>query len=157
RAVVEAVRGLIPKPRPSLDSRGPGQVTSLYSAVSLAQDPPPLIVGERTNANGSKRFRELLLVENWEAMVEMAKEQVAEGAHVLDVCTAYVGRDEARDMTEVLKRFATQVTLPICIDTTQLDVLETSLKLLGGRALINSINLEDGEGKADRICELARE
>src|SRR5256885_4953297 len=90
-------------------------------------------------------------------MVEMAKEQTKEGAHILDVCAAFTGRDEVRDMTEVLRRFATQVTLPIMIDTTQLDVLEASLGLLGGRAIINSINLEDGEGKLDRICELARE
>ncbi|HZS42163.1 MAG TPA: methionine synthase, partial [Polyangia bacterium] len=152
-ALAEAVRGLVPRARPQ---KAPPQVTSLYTAMSLTQDPPPLIVGERTNANGSKKFREHLLKEDWEAMVEMAKEQVQEGAHILDVCTAYVGRDEVRDMTEALKRFATQVALPICVDTTQLDVLEASLKLLGGRALINSINLEDGEGKADRICELAR-
>jgi 5-methyltetrahydrofolate--homocysteine methyltransferase len=153
RALVEAVRDLQPAPRPS---RAPAQVTSLYSAVGLTQDPPPLIVGERTNANGSKKFKELLLKDDWEAMVEMAKEQVQEGAHILDVCTAYVGRDEVRDMSEALRRFATQVPLPLCIDTTQLDVLEAGLKLVGGRALINSINLEDGEGKADRICELAR-
>ncbi len=157
RAVAQAVRGLIPRERPARGTTQPPSVTSLYTAVSLTQDPAPLIVGERTNANGSKKFRELLLAEDWEAMVEMAKEQVREGAHILDVCTAYVGRDESRDMTETLRRFATQVALPICVDTTQLDVLEASLKLLGGRALINSINLEDGEGKADRICELARE
>ncbi|HEY7955879.1 MAG TPA: homocysteine S-methyltransferase family protein, partial [Polyangia bacterium] len=155
RALAEAVRGLTPRPRPAREAEK-AQVTSLYSAVTLTQDPAPLIVGERTNANGSKKFRELLLNESWEAMVEMAKDQVHEGAHVLDVCTAYVGRDEVRDMTEVLRRFSTQVALPICVDTTQLDVLEACLKLLGGRALINSINLEDGEGKADRICELAR-
>jgi 5-methyltetrahydrofolate--homocysteine methyltransferase len=153
RALAEAVRGLRPTPRPP---RAAPSVTSLYSAVGLTQDPAPLIVGERTNANGSKKFKELLLREDWEAMVEMAKEQVHEGAHLIDVCTAYVGRDEVRDMTEALRRFATQVPLPLCIDTTQLDVLEASLKLVGGRALINSINLEDGEGKADRICELAR-
>jgi 5-methyltetrahydrofolate--homocysteine methyltransferase len=154
-ALTAAVRGLVPRMRPVRQSAAPS-VTSLYSAVTLSQDPPPLIVGERTNANGSKKFRELLLKEDWEAMVEMAKEQVGEGAHLIDVCTAYVGRDEARDMTEAVRRFATQVPLPLCIDTTQLDVLEATLKLCGGRTLINSINLEDGEGKADRICELAR-
>src|SRR5262249_12057517 len=134
----------------------PAQVTSLYIAQPLEQSPPPLIVGERTNANGSKKFRELLLAEDWEGIVEMGKEAAGEGAHVLDVCTAYVGRPESRDMGEVLRRFATQVTLPIMVDTTQLDVLEASLKLLGGRAIVNSVNLEDGEGKADRVCELAR-
>ncbi len=153
RAVAERVANRTPSPRPPRQS---AQVTSLYVTTLLGQEPPPLIVGERTNANGSKKFRELLLRENWEGMVEMGKEASGEGAHVLDVCTAFVGRNESRDMTEVLRRFATQVTLPIMVDTTQLDVLEVALKLLGGRAIINSINLEDGEPKADRICELAR-
>src|SRR4030095_3022234 len=103
---------------------------ALPPPVTLSQDPPPLIVGERTNANGSKKFRELLLREDWEAMVETAKEQVEEGARVLDGCNAHVGRDEVRDMTQTLRRFATAVSLPICVDTTQLDVLEASLKLL---------------------------
>lgn len=131
-------------------------VSSTYSAVPLDQDgTSPLIVGERCNANGSKKFKELLLAEDWEGVVEMGKEEVAEGAHVLDVCTAYVGRDEVKDMTEVLTRFATQVTAPVMIDSTQLDVLEAGLKLVGGRAIINSINLEDGEEKFDKICELS--
>ena len=151
--IVAAVAQLTPRPRPESQ---PPQVTSIYVACPLDQSPPPLIVGERTNSNGSKKFRELLLRDDWEGMVEMGKEAIHEGAHVLDVCTAYVGRPEARDMSEVLKRFATQVTLPLMVDTTQLDVLEASLKLLGGRAIINSVNLEDGEGKADRIFELAR-
>ncbi|MSP62233.1 MAG: methionine synthase [Myxococcales bacterium] len=153
RALASAVAGLTPKPRPKAQ---PPHVASLYVACPLTQDPSPLIVGERTNSNGSRKFRDLLLKDDWEGMVEMGKEAIHEGAHILDVCTAYVGRPEVRDMTEVLKRFVTQVTLPIMIDTTQLDVLEASLKLCGGRAIINSINLEDGEPKADQICELAR-
>lgn len=135
----------------------PPHVTSIYSAVPLDQQgTSPLIIGERVNANGSKRFRELMLAEDWEAIVAMGQEEVAEGSHVLDVCTAYVGRDEVKDMSEVLKRFSTQITAPLMIDSTQLDVLEAGLKLTGGRSIINSINLEDGEGKFDRICELAR-
>lgn len=131
-------------------------VSSTYSAVPLDQDGSScLIMGERCNANGSKKFKELLLAEDWEGIVEMGKEEVQEGAHVLDVCTAFVGRDETRDMTEVLTRFATQVTAPVMIDSTQLDVLEAGLKLLGGRSIINSINLEDGEEKFDKICELS--
>src|SRR5262249_43492578 len=106
-ALAAAVSGLTPHPRPPRQTAAPA-VTSLYSAVPLTQDPAPLIVGERTNANGSKKFRELMLKEDWEAMVEMAKEQVSEGAHLIDVCTAYVGRDEVRDMTEAVRRFATQ-------------------------------------------------
>jgi 5-methyltetrahydrofolate--homocysteine methyltransferase len=154
RAVVEATRDLVPRPRPAAQ---PAQVASLYVSVPLAQQPAPLIVGERTNANGSKKFRDLLLAEDWDGMVELGRDQAKEGAHVIDVCTAFVGRDEARDMTEVLRRFATSVTSPIMIDTTQVDVLEAALKLLGGRALVNSVNLEDGEGKADRVVSLARE
>lgn len=131
-------------------------VSSIYSSVPLDQPgSSPLLIGERTNANGSKQFKELLLKEDWESIVEMGRKEAAEGSHVLDVCTAYVGRNEVKDMTEVLSRFATQVTAPIMIDSTQLDVLEAGLKLLGGRSIINSINLEDGEGKFNKVCELA--
>lgn len=153
RELFRRVGSLAPKePRGSLDPH----VTSNYVAVPLDQPgTSPLIIGERCNANGSKKFREHLLTENWEAIVEMAREEVSEGAHVLDVCTAYVGRNEIRDMTEIVSRFVGQVTAPLMIDSTQLDVLEAALKLIGGRAIINSINLEDGEDKFDKICELA--
>jgi 5-methyltetrahydrofolate--homocysteine methyltransferase len=131
-------------------------VSSTFTAIPIDQEgTSPLIVGERCNANGSKLFREALLREDWEAIVELGREEVAEGAHVVDVCTAYVGRDEVRDMREVLTRFSSQVTAPIMVDSTQVDVLEESLKLIGGRPLINSINLEDGEEKFDTICRLA--
>ena len=150
----EPVRAFYGRPRPEYKTGG--QASSLYMSVPLLQEPPPLIIGERSNANGSKKFRELLLREDFEGLVEVGREQVAEGAHLIDVCTAYVGRDEVRDMREVLRRYATQITQPLVIDTTQLDVLEESLKLLGGRAVINSVNLEDGEEKANRICALAR-
>ena len=153
RIVYERVGGLSPQRRPHDFN---SHVSSSFHAVALDQDgSTPLIVGERCNANGSKKFKEILLAEDWEAAVEMARDEAREGSHVLDVCTAFVGRDEARDMTEVLRRFSTQVTAPLMIDSTQLDVLEAGLKLLGGRSIINSINLEDGEGKFDRICELA--
>lgn len=154
KALYERVGGLEPK-RP-----GPGiepHLTSTYSAVPLDQPgSSPLIVGERCNSNGSKQFRELLLKEEWENIVDMARNEAGQGAHILDVCTAYVGRDEVRDMREVVSRFTSQVTAPLMIDTTQLDVLESTLKLIGGRAIINSINLEDGEEKFDKICELAK-
>lgn len=153
RALYERVGSLAPKhPQGTLEPH----VASNYSAVALDQPgTSPLIVGERCNANGSKLFKEYLLEENWEGIVEMARKEVQEGAHVLDVCTAYVGRDERRDMHEVLSRFVGQVTAPLMIDSTQIDVLESALKLIGGRAIINSINLEDGEEKFDKICELA--
>ena len=153
-AIAEAVRGLAPRPRPE---RYAPHLASLYSACPMDQDSGPLLVGERTNANGSLKFRELLLAEDWDGIVELAKEQAAEGAHVLDVCVAYVGRDEVRDMTEVLRRVVGAVPIPIMIDTTQVDVLEAALKLIGGRPIVNSINLEDGEDKFDRIAALARD
>ncbi len=153
RELYNRLGGLAPKARPH-DFKS--HVSSTYSAVPLDQDgTSPLIVGERCNANGSAKFKELLLKEDWEGIVEMGRGEVEEGAHVLDVCTAFVGRDEVRDMREVLSRFNTQVTAPIMIDSTQLDVLEEGLKLIAGRPIINSINLEDGEGKFDKICELA--
>ena len=129
-------------------------VASMYAATPMKVDIPPVLIGERCNANGSKRFRDLLLAEDWDGIVGMAKEQVREGAHVLDVCVAYVGRDEARDMTEVIRRFNTQVTIPLMIDSTELEVIETALKLCAGRAIVNSINLEDGEERPNRVLEL---
>ncbi len=153
REVYNRVGSLSPRVR---KPEFPAHVSSTYSAVPLDQDgTTPLIVGERCNANGSKAFRELLLVDDWERMVEMGRSEVEEGSHVLDLCTAYVGRDEVRDMSELVTRFASQVTAPIMVDSTQIDVLEAALKRIGGRAIINSINLEDGEDKFDAICELA--
>ncbi|MEY3160775.1 MAG: 5-methyltetrahydrofolate--homocysteine methyltransferase, partial [Planctomycetota bacterium] len=149
----EAVRGLVPQARPR-DYQP--QVASLFHSVPLTQDSGPLLIGERTNANGSKKFRELMLASDTDGMVQMAREQVHEGAHVLDVCTAYVGRNEAQDITKLLSAMVTKVTAPVMIDSTQIDVVEAALKITPGRAIINSINLEDGEEKADRLCELAR-
>lgn len=131
-------------------------VSSIYSAVPMRLEPAPLMVGERCNANGSKKFKGLLADENYDAMVAMAKEQIREGAHLLDVCVAYVGRDEQRDMTEAIRRFNTQVTLPLVIDSTEVPVIEAALKLCAGRAVINSINFEDGTDKADQILRLAQ-
>jgi 5-methyltetrahydrofolate--homocysteine methyltransferase len=153
QAVAEAVRGLKPAERPR-DYQP--QLASLFHSVPLDQDTGPLIVGERTNANGSRKFKELMLAGDLEGMLQMAKEQVHEGSHVLDVCTAYVGRDEAADMTRLLRAMVTKVTAPIMIDSTQLDVVEAALKVIPGRPIINSINLEDGEGRADKLCALAR-
>ncbi len=131
-------------------------VASIYSSVAMRVEPAPLMVGERCNANGSRKFKRLLSDEDWDAMVAMAKEQVREGAHLLDVCVAYVGRDEQRDMTEVMRRFNTQVSLPLVIDSTEVNVLECALKLCAGRAIINSINFEEGTGKAAQIIRLAK-
>ncbi|MCC7438586.1 MAG: homocysteine S-methyltransferase family protein [Armatimonadetes bacterium] len=154
---IRALRQLIDTtPRANRQWEYTPSVASLYSAVTMRVDPAPLLIGERCNANGSKKFRELLARQDYDAMVAMAKEQVREGAHVLDLCVAYVGRNEQQDMTEAVKRMATQVALPLCIDSTETHVLEAALKLYGGRAIINSINLEDGTEKADAVLELAR-
>lgn len=154
KEVFERVGGLAPLLRPKDFA---SHISSIYSAVALDQDVGPLIVGERCNANGSKAFKELLLKESWDEIVDMGRREVEEGAHALDVCTAFVGRNEARDMSEVLSRFATQVTAPVMIDSTQFEVLEAALKLLGGRSIINSINLEDGEPKFNQVASLAVE
>jgi 5-methyltetrahydrofolate--homocysteine methyltransferase len=131
-------------------------ISSLYSAVQMHLDPPPLLIGERCNANGSKQFRELLLEDRYDDIVAMAKEQIREGAHLLDVCVAYVGRDESRDMREVVSRFNTQVSIPLMIDSTEVEVLEEALKHNAGKAIVNSINLEDGEERVARVLALCK-
>ncbi len=132
-------------------------VSSLYQSVTLHQEPGPLIVGERTNANGSKKFRDLLALEDYDGLVGVARDQQREGAHMLDVCTAYVGRDEVWDMEQFLVRAITQTTLPLMIDSTEVSVLERALQLAPGKCVVNSINFEDGEGKARRVLDLCRD
>jgi 5-methyltetrahydrofolate--homocysteine methyltransferase len=157
RQVVEAVRDVERAPRSP--AREPS-VTSIYSPVTLAQDLSVLMIGERTNANGSKAFREAMLAADWDTCVKMANEQIKEGAHVLDVCVDYVGRDGALDMDEIAGRFATQASVPLVIDSTEPQVLEAALQHIGGRAILNSANLEDGElpgSRMDRVFSLARD
>ncbi len=162
RALADAVKRLEPgtedhrRHLSTLDLSPSSCVASLYQSVALKQDTGILIVGERTNATGSKKFRELLFAGDFDGMNELATEQVAEGAHVLDVSVAWTGRDEVRDMREVLKRFATSVPIPIMIDSTQPEVMEEALEHLGGRAILNSVNLEDGLQKFDRVARLAK-
>ncbi|MFZ1978853.1 MAG: methionine synthase [Bacteroidota bacterium] len=131
-------------------------VSSLYHAVSLRTDNPPTIVGERANANGSKLFRDLLLKEDWEGIVAMGREQVKEGSHLLDVCAAYVGRNETADLKEIISRFNRQVTAPLMIDSTEPAALESALRQIGGKAIVNSINLEDGEARLGKIITLCK-
>ncbi|WP_189912813.1 homocysteine S-methyltransferase family protein, partial [Streptomyces albogriseolus] len=157
RRLVERVRELAPverEPRPE-----PG-AASLYQSVPFRQDTSYLAIGERTNANGSKKFREAMLEGRWDDCVEMAREQIREGAHMLDLCVDYVGRDGVADMRELAGRFATASTLPIVLDSTEVDVIRAGLEMLGGRAVINSVNYEDGDGPESRfarVTELARE
>jgi 5-methyltetrahydrofolate--homocysteine methyltransferase len=134
--------------------------SSIYSHVPFEQELAYLAIGERTNANGSKKFREAMLASDFDTCVQMAREQVKEGAHVLDVCVDYVGRDGTVDMDEIAGRFATQASLPLVFDSTEPQVLEAGLRHHGGKALLNSANLEEGdaEGKRmDRVFGLARE
>jgi 5-methyltetrahydrofolate--homocysteine methyltransferase len=149
--VCEVVGNLAPKVR-NIDFAP--SVSSIYTSVALHIDPAPLIVGERTNTNGSRKFKQLLQKEDWDSMVAMARDQEKEGAHVLDVCTAYVGRDEVRDMNILIKRLNTEMQIPLVIDTTEFNVLESSLQLVAGKPIVNSINLEDGEEKMLRKVEL---
>ena len=157
RAVVEAVRGITPKPRrPEHDP----SVTSLYSPVPIEQDNSFLIIGERTNANGSKAFRDAMLRGDWDTCLKMATEQIREGSHVLDVCVDYVGRDGTVDMNEIASRFATQASVPLVLDSTEPQVMEAGLQFAGGRCILNSANLEDGEepgSRLDRVFSLARD
>lgn len=131
-------------------------VASLFQQVELRQDNAILSIGERCNANGSKKFREAQDREDWDTCLDMAKEQVREGSHTLDICTAFVGRDEVRDMSEMLTRLRGSITAPLVIDSTELIVLEAALKLYGGKAIINSINFEDGEEPAHKRMQLAK-
>lgn len=131
-------------------------VASIYNSVPLSIDRPPILVGERCNANGSKQFKKLLEENDYDSMLNIAKEQIKEGAHILDVCVAFVGRDEKKDMEEVIKRFNTSVTIPLMIDSTEISVIETALKNYAGKAIINSINFEEGTKKAGEILNLAK-
>jgi 5-methyltetrahydrofolate--homocysteine methyltransferase len=131
-------------------------LASLYTPVTVEQENAFLAIGERANANGSRAFRDLLLAGDWDGIVQLARSQTREGAHVLDVCVDYVGRDGVADIVEVVDRYATQSTLPLVIDSTEPDVIEAALIRVGGRATINSINLEDGRTKADQLLPLAR-
>jgi 5-methyltetrahydrofolate--homocysteine methyltransferase len=131
-------------------------VASLYGQVSLRQENAYLSIGERCNANGSRKFRQLQEQGDWEGCVEMGREQVKEGSHTLDVCTAFVGRDEIAEMSEVISRMRGAINAPLVIDSTEYPVLEAALKLYGGKPIINSINFEDGEEAADKRLKLAR-
>ena len=157
RQVVEAVRNVTPAKRtPVLEP----SLTSLYSPVPIRQDNSFLIIGERTNTNGSKAFRDLMLAGDWDGCTKMGSDQVREGAHVIDVCVDYVGRNGAIDMDEIASRFASQVSVPLVLDSTEPEVMEAALRHNGGRAVLNSANLEDGEepgSRLDRVFSLARD
>jgi len=158
RAVIERIgAGRAPVARAPVHEPG---CSSSYTHVPFRQDTSILLVGERTNANGSKQFREAMLGSDWDTCVQMGREQVKEGAHVLDLCVDYVGRDGVADMDELAGRLATQAPLPLVFDSTEPEVMEAGLRHSGGKAILNSANLEDGEGpgsRLDRVLRLARE
>jgi 5-methyltetrahydrofolate--homocysteine methyltransferase len=153
KQLVAAVGSLSPRERTARFTPG---CSSLYQTAPFHIDPAPVLIGERTNANGSKQFRELLVRQDMEGMAAMGKAQTREGAHILDVCVAYVGRDEASDMRELITRFNTQMTAPLMIDSTEAPVIEIALQRIAGRAIVNSVNLEDGEERLARVLPLCR-
>ncbi|MCX4913689.1 methionine synthase [Streptomyces sp. NBC_00687] len=153
RQLVERVNGVAPGER---DPRPEPGAASLYQTVPFRQDTAYMAIGERTNANGSKKFRDAMLEARWDDCVEMARDQIREGAHMLDLCVDYVGRDGVADMDELAGRFATASTLPIVLDSTEVPVIRAGLERLGGRAVINSVNYEDGDGPESRFAKVTR-
>ncbi len=157
RAVVERCRDLTPARRDPVHEPG---AASIYTSASFRQDTSFLVVGERTNANGSKKFRDAMLASDWDTCVAMARDQVKEGAHILDVCVDYTGEDGVSDMDEIARRFITAASIPLMLDSTEPAVIEAGLQWIGGKAVLNSVNLEDGDApgtRLDRFLSLARE
>lgn len=152
-AVIRRLRGAKPKPREVVFEPS---CSSLYQAVTYKMEPGPLIVGERTNTTGSRKFKRLLEADDLDGMTTMAREQEDEGAHLLDVCVAYPGRDEAGDMARLLRRFNEAVKLPLVLDSTEWQVMAEGLKYVTGKPFLNSINLEEGRKKLDIVVPLAR-
>jgi 5-methyltetrahydrofolate--homocysteine methyltransferase len=153
RQVVERLHGHpVPERRPAHIAAA----ASLYADVPFRQDTSYLSIGERTNANGSKAFREALLAGNWDDCVDIARAQIRDGAHLLDLNVDYVGRDGAADMSELAFRLATASTLPVVLDSTEPAVLQAGLERLGGRAVVNSVNYEDGDGPDSRFTRIMR-
>ncbi|WP_109527112.1 MULTISPECIES: methionine synthase [Nocardia] len=159
RQVAAAVREVEPTLAPPTERRHPEHepsVSSMYTAVPFQQDASVLMIGERTNANGSKAFRDAMLAEDWQKCLDIAKDQTRDGAHMLDLCVDYVGRDGTKDMEALASRLATSSTLPIMLDSTETPVLEAGLEHLGGRCAVNSVNYEDGDGPDSRFQQTMR-
>jgi len=153
RALVDGTNNITPK---AATGSHPTSIASLFNTTPLMQKPAPLLMGERSNATGSKAFRELILAEDYEGTLSVAQQQVRAGAHVIDVNVGFAGRDETKDMNEVMSRYNQKIALPLMPDSTQTKGLETALKNIGGKPILNSVNLEDGEDKFDAVCQLAK-
>jgi len=156
---IRELRKILPKTivnrQSSIENRK-SQVASLFSAIDLTQEPAPLYIGERANATGSKKFRDTLLADDYENAFHILTEQEETGAHVLDLSCGYAGRDERKDIAVLVPRMARECLAPMMIDSTSAEVIEDALKCYGGRALINSINFEDGGERAERVVPLAK-
>jgi 5-methyltetrahydrofolate--homocysteine methyltransferase len=153
RKVVEAMRGLTPKRR---EARLVPAASSIYFQQPYVQDTSFLIVGERVNASGSKKMRDLLNAEDWDGLVSLAREQEREGAHVLDVNVDFVGRDGVRDMHELAQRLVTNIKIPLMLDSTEWEKMEAGLEHAGGKCILNSTNYEDGEPRFAKVLDLAK-
>ncbi|MEO6857887.1 MAG: homocysteine S-methyltransferase family protein [Solirubrobacteraceae bacterium] len=154
RAITERVKSQIPEPRPQ---RRPPHVSSMIAATPLVQDPRPTLVGERVNSQGSRKAKEMLLADDYDGLLVVAEDQVTGGAHVLDVCVALTERqDEAEQMRQVVKGISLSQPAPIQIDSTEPEVIEAALEQIPGRAIVNSVNLEAGRKKLDRVAPLAK-
>ncbi|NLN12678.1 MAG: dihydropteroate synthase, partial [Arcobacter skirrowii] len=153
KTLSQAVKEMVPK-KPSGFLKA--SLASLFNVVPLKQEPAPLLIGERSNATGSKAFRELLKANDYEGTLSVAQQQVRAGAHVIDVSVGFAGRDETGDMNKVVSLYSQKISLPLMPDSTQIKALEAALKQIGGRCIINSVNLEDGEEKFDEVCKLAK-
>jgi len=153
KALVDATQHLKPK---IATGNHPTSLASLFNTVELKQNPSPLLIGERSNATGSKAFRELLKAEDFEGTLTVGQQQVRAGAHIIDVSVGFAGRDETKDMNEVVSLYAQKIALPLMPDSTQIPALEQALKLIGGKAILNSVNLEDGIERFDEICQLSK-
>ncbi|MGI8531668.1 MAG: methionine synthase, partial [Geodermatophilaceae bacterium] len=151
RRVVDTLADVSPLTR---RPRSEAAAASLYQSVQFRQDTSVLMIGERTNANGSKAFRDAMLQSRWDDCVQIARSQTRDGSHLLDVCIDYVGRDGVADMREIAQRFATASTLPLMLDSTEPQVIEAGLECLGGRSVVNSVNFEDGDGPNSRFARV---
>jgi 5-methyltetrahydrofolate--homocysteine methyltransferase len=153
RALVRTLEGVEPARR---DAEARPALSSLFQSVEIKQEIPPLLIGERANTNGSKKFRKSLLADDYQGALKIAKKQEREGAHALDLCTAYAGRDESKDLGTLVQLFAETIKAPMIIDSTTPECIEESLKIHAGRCLINSIHLEDGGANLERVCRYAK-
>ncbi|MGK0256304.1 MAG: 5-methyltetrahydrofolate--homocysteine methyltransferase, partial [Arcobacteraceae bacterium] len=152
-ALVKSIENIVPK---SPTGSHPTSLASLFNTVELKQTPSPLLIGERSNATGSRAFRDLLKAEDFEGTLTVGQQQVRSGAHIIDVSVGFAGRDETKDMEEVASLYAQKIALPLMPDSTQIPALVQALKLIGGKPILNSVNLEDGIERFDEICQMAK-